>query len=147
MTRGKSKRILTPGEVEDIKGMKAEAEEQIRMMGVGAGTHADSIDKARLQKQVNYYGRLLDEGKAPKVRGTNRDRLAEEAKEIRERVTGAMLTRDQMDRPSKNPGAIQKQVRFMKTYKKDIQRYKEIQRTLEPDDPTAVDLERFRKEK
>ena len=147
MTRGKTKRILTPGEVTDIKGMKAEAVDQLKMMGVGVGTHADSINKARLQKQVNYYDRLIDDGKAPKVPSTDRDRLAAEAKAIKDRVVPAMLTRDQMDRPSRNPGAIQKQVRFMQTYKKDIQRYKELQRVLEPNDPTAVDLEQYRKEK
>lgn len=147
MTRGQKKRILTPGEVLDIKGMKAEATEQIRQMGVGIGTPSDNLNKARLQKQINYYERLIDEGKAPKVAVGDRDRLAAEAKGLKDKVTAAMLTRYQMDHPSKNPGVIQKQVRFMQVYKKDIQRYKEIQRVLEPNDPTAVDLEQFRREK
>ena len=147
MTRGKTKRILTPGEVTDIKGMKAEAREQLNQIGVGMGTPADNLNKARLQKQINYYERLIDEGKAPKVAGTDRDMMAAEAKGLKDKVTAAMLTRYQMDHPSKNPGVIQKQVRFMQVYKKDIQRYKEIQRVLEPNDPTAVDLEQYRKER
>ncbi len=96
MTRGKAKRILTQGEINDLKGMQSEAREQLKMMGVGTGTPADSMDKSKLQGQIDRYDRLIDEGKAPKVRGTNKDALAAEAKFIRERVVPNMLTRDQI---------------------------------------------------
>ena len=149
MVRSKGKhKILTQGEVEDIKFHKHEAEQALKQAGdYGAGTRADGIDKAKLQGQVKYFEKVLEDGKAPTVRGAGKDKLAAESKALEGIIKEGLPTRFEMDHPAKAPGAIHKHMNWAKRNKQNIARFKEINRTLTPEDPTAVDIERFRKEK
>lgn len=77
---------------------------------------------------------------------TRREDLVKEADALRVRILEGMPTRDEMDHPARHPGAIQKHLIWDKRTEKDKVRYREIMRILEPGDPTAIDLEKFRKD-
>lgn len=149
MTRGKGKqRILTGGEIEDIKGQRQEAESALRQAdSYGAGTAAAQINRTALQNEVKHYNKVLEEGKAPQVRGANKDSMVAESKKLEGEIREGLPTRFEMDHPSKAPGAVHKHMNWAKRNEEKLRRYKHIQRILEPQDPTATDIERFRKEK
>ena len=146
-SKGKAKRILTQCEVAGLKDLKKEAEGQLREVeNYGAGTSAGAIDKAKIGKEIAYLDKQIEEGKAPTVRGTSKDRLAQEARELESKFKEGLPTRYEMDHPSRCPGAVHKHLNWAKRNEQGIKRYKEIQRTLQPQDPTATDIERFRQE-
>ena len=151
MVRGKGtavKRILTEGEKSDIKGQIQEAHSTLKEMeSYGKGTQADGIDKAQLQGKINHYEKVLQEGTAPKVRGNKKDDLQKRADYLASELKQGMPTRFEMDHPAKAPGAVHKHMNWDKRNKGNMKEYKNIMRTLEPNDPTSTDVEKFRKEK
>ena len=150
MVRGKGtvKRMLTEGEKQDIKGQVQEAQETLReMKKYGSGTPADAISTANLEKKINHYGKVLEDGTPRAVRGARKDGMAERAQELKKQIVDGMPTRNEMDHPAKCPGAVHKHMKWDKRNKEAVREYKNIMRTLEPGDPTATDLEKFRKEK
>jgi NMD protein affecting ribosome stability and mRNA decay len=66
---------------------------------------------------------------------------------LKERIIQGMPSRFEMDHPAKCPGAIHKHLNWDKRTQDDRARYRFIMKQLDPDDPTACDLEKFRKEK
>jgi hypothetical protein len=56
-----------------------------------------------------------------------------------------MPTRDEMRFPAKNPGAVRKHMAWSTKNAQRIERYRYIQRVLNPDDPRSV--ENLRREK
>lgn len=151
MVRGKGgsmDRSLTHGEIQDITMQKQEAEATLKHLAANPGTaRQDTIDKTRLQKEAKYLDRVLQEN-SPKVpRGTNRDSMVKEAGEIAQRIKINLPTRAEMDSPAKHPGAVHKHLKWLKNNETDVRRYKEIMRRVEPNDPTATDIEKMRKEK
>jgi len=149
MTRGKGKaKILSQGEVENIKGLKQEAESNLReAKQYGVGTSATGIDQSKIIAEIKHYDKVLAEGVAPKVRGSVKDDMRTEAKALQEKMQQGMPTRYEMDNPGRCPGAVHKHLNWMKRNDSNVARFKEIQRTLEPEDPTATDIERLRIEK
>lgn len=156
MTRGKGKvnpvtgldRSMTAGEILDAKSMKAEAEatlkyaEENQIAGAGA-----NIDKAKLKAEIARYDAIIHEGTPTKVSGIKKDALVEEAKKLAETMQKNMPTIEEMNHPAKNPGAVQKHLKWESRNMQNIQRYKEIMRTLEPDDPTNTSIDRLRRDK
>ena len=150
MVRGKgtAKRILTEGEKKDIMGQRQEIQTTLNeVKQYGRGTGAEQIDTAQLQKKIDHYDKVLEDGSAPRVRGAHKDSMAKRAEELATTIQQGMPTRFEMDHPSKAPGAVHKHMMWDKRNKANIKEFKNIQRTLEPNDPTATDVERFRKEK
>ena len=82
-----------------------------------------------------------------KVTGMRKDALAKEAQALAEEMQKNMPTQDEMDHPSKNAGAVQKHIKWGERNLKNIQRYKQIMRQLEPDDPTNTNIDRLRRAK
>ena len=152
MVRGKGmlkeRKILTEGEKQDIMGQRQEVQSTLnQVQNYGAGTGAEGIDRANLQKKIEHYDKILDDGKATRVRGTKKDDMIKRAEYLAVELKKGMPTRREMDHPAKCPGAVHKHLNWNERNKGNIKEYKNIQRTLEPQDPTAVDLEKFRKEK
>jgi len=141
-------RSMTMGELNDIKQQKLEAEGILKHVSEhqvsGAG---EAIDKNRLKAQIDRYDAILHEGAPQKVRGLNKDRLAREAQDLREKMQRNMPTMDEMMHPSRNPGAVQKHMKWEARNLENIKRYKEVMRTIEPDDPTNTSIDRLRREK
>ena len=151
MVRGKKKekeRILGAGEKADIASQRQEAEATLKQLdNYGKGTQASGINKSKLQAEIAHYDQVLKDGSAPSVRSGTKDALAREAKELQGQLKDGMPSRHEMDHPARHPGAVHKHLNWVGRNKENIKRYKEIQKTLEPQDPTAVDLERLRREK
>lgn len=155
MTRGKGinkitglDRPMTVSELQDISGMKQEAEATLKHAEehqvAGAG---EMLDKGRIKAEIARYDAILHEGAPARVSGSRKDALAKEVESIKEEMRKGMPTRDEMDHPSKNPGAVHKHMNWEKRNLKNIERFREIQRMLEPDDPTATNYDKLRKER
>ena len=153
MTRGKGKinpvtglnRSMTMGELQDIQQQKAEAEATLKYATDNqVGGAGSAIDKNKLKQEISRYDAIIHEGSPQKVRGVQKDALLKEAEALRVEMQLNMPTQDEMDHPSKNPGAVQKHLKWEGRNLQKIQRYKEIMRTLEPDDPTNTSIDRLR---
>jgi len=154
MTRGKGinpvtgvARSLTIGERQDIVGQRQEAEATLKFVNENPAAVAPGVDKARLKKEIERYDNILHEGTAQKVSGLNKDKLIKEAQRLRDEIKQNMPTREEMDHPAKNPGAVSKHMMWNKRNQKNIEQYKQIQRQIEPDDPTATSVENLRRNK
>ncbi|MDD4987067.1 MAG: hypothetical protein PHQ43_15120 [Dehalococcoidales bacterium] len=149
MTRGKGKQILSPSERESLLDEKRELETALRDAEsgeYGKGTSA-SVDTQAIKRQIARIDQALEDGKAPRVYGKTKDELLKEAEALKARIIDGMPTKFEMDHPAMCPGAVRKHMNWDKRTEKDRARYREIMRMLEPDDPTAADIEKFRKEK
>lgn len=153
MTRGKGKinpvtgldRSMTMGELQDIKGQKAEAEASLKYATENVvGGAGGAIDKNKLKAEISRYDAILNAGAVPKVSGVKKDDLAKEAKRLAEEMQVNMPTQDEMDHPAKNPGAVQKHLKWGERNIDRIQQYKQIMRLLEPDDPTNTNIDKLR---
>ena len=151
MVRGRGRqeqRSMTMGERTDIVGLKKEAEATLKHLESNPGTaRGDVIDRSKLKNEIRRYDDILHQGEPAAARGINKDRLVKRAEELREEMRKNMPTREQMDHPAKNPGAIQKHLKWAKLNDPKVREYKEIMRRLEPEDPTAMDVECLRREK
>jgi hypothetical protein len=149
MTRGKGKYILSSSERAGLLEEKRDLENALREAErgeYGKGTRA-SVDTAALRREIARIEDALQKGEAPKLTPEKREEMVKEAEMLKERITQGMPTRYEMDHPAKCPGAIQKHLNWDKRTEGDKARYRFIMKQIEPDDPTACDLEKFRKEK
>ena len=142
--RGKKKKAyLSPSEVQSLNEEKRELETTVREIEDGAGD--GRVDAARLRKEIDRLDNVIGDGSPEKTTGTQRDRLAKEERDLEERISLGMPTRDEMTRPTKNPGAIRKHMEWCKRNQVNIERYVQIQRTLRPFEPKSIEV--LRKEK
>ena len=149
MTRGKGKYILSASERQGLEDDKRELETALKDAEsgeYGKGTKA-SVDTDAIKREISRIDHALDDGKAPKLSDTKKDELVKEAQALKERFMQGMPTRFEMDHPSRCPGAVHKHLNWDKRTAADRNRYKEIMKILDPDDPTATDIEKFRLEK
>jgi hypothetical protein len=157
MTRGKGGKVnpvtgmdrsLTVAEREDLQGMKQEAVATLQHLeSTQVAGSAEMVDKGKLKQEIARYDAILHEGTPAKVSGASKDKLREEAKRLEDAMTTNMPTRDEMDHPATNPGAVRKHMLWSERNKGNVARYKEIMRTLEPDDPTVTSIDRLRRAK
>lgn len=149
MTRGKGKYILSQSEQEGLREDKRELEVALKDAEkgeYGKGTRA-SVDTGTIRRQIAKIDQALHEGEAPKLSPEKRDEYAKEAAALKEKFTQGMPTRFEMDHPAKCPGAVHKHLNWDKRTAEDRARYRWLMQILEPDDPTATDVEKFRLEK
>jgi hypothetical protein len=131
-----------------MQGLKREAEATLKHLENNPETaRGDEINKTKLKKEMAYYDKQIEQGRPKTPRGANKDALVKRAEELVELMKVKMPTRDQMDHPAKNPGAIRLHMNWVKENDARVREYKEIMRRLEPQDPTATDIEKFRREK
>ena len=147
MVRSKgSKRSLSVGERDGIKELKQEAVATLKHAENNPGA-TRSIDKERLEKEISNYDRIIADGTPKTPYGKQKDELHSRADVLAEEIQKGMPSRDQMDHPAKNPGAVRKHINWSKVNDPKIREYREIMKRLEPHDPTAGDIERFRRSK
>ena len=155
MTRGKGvnpitglNRPMSAGERQDIMGQRQEAEASLRyatenQIG-GAGA---AIDKSKLKAEINRYDAILHAGEPAKVSGQKKDAMLKDALRIAEEIKVNMPTQYEMDHPAKSPGAVQKHLKWEQRNLKNIQDYKNLMRSVDPDNPTNTNIDVLRKEK
>jgi len=147
MVRGqgtkKKQEYLSPSEIQHLQEEKRELESNIKEIesGVGGG----QVNVAALQGQIKSLNNAIEERTAPKPTIITKDRLAAEEKELESAIAEGMPTRDEMRRPTRNPGAVRKHMQWGERNQQRIERYVEIQRILRPLEPKSIDV--LRKEK
>ncbi len=144
MVRPSSKKVLSIAEREGLIEEKKDLEAQLNNSEYAA---AQQIDSGAIKRQVAKLDQAIHEGSAPSVRGANKDRLYARAKELKEIIVKGMPTQYEMDNPGKAIGAVGKHRNWEARTQAAREEFRQIMRTLEPDDPTAVDVEKWRNEK
>lgn len=143
---GKTKELLTPSEKEGLLDQKRELQDTLKeTQQYGKGTSAEQLDQAALQRQINRIDTVIAEREPPKLRGVQKDDLAKEAQKIEEELMDGMPTREEMRFPARNPGAVRKHMNWLNRNNPKIERYRYIQRLINPDAPRSV--ENLRREK
>ena len=122
---------------------KRELESTLREVESGAGD--GRVNVGAIKGEIQSLDNAIHERTAPKTTIITRDRLAAEEKELEKAIAEGMPTRDEMRRPSRNPGAVRKHLEWNKRNLDNIERYVEIQRILRPMEPKSIDV--LRKEK
>ena len=144
--KGKMKELLSESEKEALLNEKQELQSTIKERSqYGIGTAAEQIDQSIIKKQIDRIDQAIAEREPPKLRGADKDAMAKEAEEIEKQLREGMPTRDEMDHPGNNPGAVRKHMNWDKRNAGNIERYRYIQRCLHPEDPRSI--ENLRREK
>ena len=140
MVRAQKKELLSQSELNNLKEQIKENEDLIRAAeeGVGQGTKA-SIDVNKLKMENRRLQEAIDEGTAKSPRAAEKDKLMKEERELEDALQVGMPTRYEMDRPTKNPGAVRKHLNWSKANALNIERYRELQRILRPMEPKSVE--------
>ena len=143
---GKTKELLSAAEKEGLLDQKRELQDTLKeTQQYGKGTAAEQLDQAALGRQISHIDKAIADREPIKLRGVQKDEMAKEAEEIENALREGMPTRDEMRFPAKNPGAVRKHMAWGVKNAQRIERYRYIQRTLNPDDPRSV--ENLRREK
>jgi hypothetical protein len=144
---GKTKEMpLSSSEKENLLDQKRELQYTLKeTQQYGKGTSAEQIDQTKIQRQITQIDQTIQDREPPKLKGSQKDELAEEAKRIEEELREGMPTRDEMSFPAKNPGAVRKHMNWSAKNVQRIERYRYIQRVINPDAPRSV--ENLRREK
>lgn len=151
MVRGKgntaTREILTPEEKQGLLDEKRELEGQLanKQNRVGVGTIADNIDEGAIKRQIAKIDNAIAEREPPKLKGVEKDAMAKEAEDLERELAEGIPTRDEMNHPAKNPQAVRKHLRWLENNKHRIERYRFIQRSLNPHDPKSI--EQLRRDK
>jgi hypothetical protein len=150
MVRAKGKQkvveLLSPMEKEGLYGEKQDLQTQLRdLTEFGQGTAAVQIDKSIIQKRIDRIDQAIAEREPPKISGSRKDELIKEVGEIKEKLRLGMPTREEMAHPAKNPGAVRKHMHWDAKNKTLIERFRTIQRLINPDEPESI--ENLRKDK
>ena len=150
MVRGKKAgtgQILSPSELKDLKTERNEIQSNLREIdeGAGAGTRAAAINRANLEKASQRLEKTIVDHSPRVIRGGDKDRLASKAEELREKISQGMPSYDQMWKPTKHPGIVRQNLDWQRRNAGNINEYKQVMRQLEPGDPSASSVERFRR--
>ena len=146
MTRGKGsgKKILSISEREGLISERKDLEGNLKDAGQYGG---GQVNTGVIKKQIDNLDKALHDGLAPKVAGIKKDALWAEAQKLKDEIMVGMPSQFEMDHPAKAPGAIHKHMNWDRKNADKIRRYKDIMRALEPDDPTAMMYDSWRREK
>ena len=142
MVRSK-KRILSYSERMTLEDQKRDAESALRE--AKDPSRSRQMDQAAIQKEIQHLDKALHDGQAPRLSGVKKDALAKEAKELASKLKEGMPTKAEMMYPARHPGAITKHIKWDKRNAERVARFKEIQRSLNPDAP--VNIESLRRAK
>ena len=151
MVRSKKKltddgRSFTIAETQSLMDDKREIEATIKHIEANPGTAGkERIDIGALKKQATHIDRMIHDGAPKTPRGAKKDEAQSRAEELKKTIMEGMPSKGEMDHPSKHPGALHKHINWSKRTDAAVREYKEIQRRLNPSDPTAVDIERLRR--
>lgn len=147
MVRAKGKHILSPSEISALQSDKQEIDAQIKSVEgreYGSGNMGANVDVGRLKEQSKHLGDRIREGSPGHISGAAKDQLARRASELESQIKQGMPTREEMLRPMRHPGSIRKNQMWEKRNRGAINEYKQVQRQLNPGDPTCSNIERLR---
>lgn len=150
MVRSKSsspREILSPSEVSGLRDEQREIDSAIReAREAGGSSRAGSIDVNKLKNKSAYLERAIQERSVQEPKGKEKDRLFKEENELADKLSVGMPTTYEMDRPAKNPGAVDKHLNWLKKNDALIQRWADIQRSKGPNEEKRY-LDSLRRER
>jgi len=148
MVRSKKKEVLSAAQIRDLMGEKAEIESHIKILeeeNAGEGTRGKAaIDIGRMRREVRFLEQAIKDGTPPRITGQKKDELKKEADKLAEEIRKNMPSFSEMRDPARYPGAIQKNIMWEKAQQANVLKWKQIQRILEPQNPTASNVEMLR---
>jgi hypothetical protein len=150
MVRGKGIRqsTLSASEVEGLKAEREEIRETLKAADgtdrYGAGTRAEGIDRAALQRQDARLRDAIEAGGPRKLSGSMKDKMADECRSLEEGIKHDMPTRAEMEDPRRHPGAERKHLNWERKNIHNILKWKDLKRQLNPGDPTCSSVENIR---
>jgi hypothetical protein len=137
--------VLSPVEKEGLNDQVRELKDSLKeRRQYGIGTAAEQIDESKIKREISRIENSIAVREV-KVTGAERDKLAKEADELEQKLIAGLPTRYEMDSPAKNPGAIRKHMNWMVRNQENVERWRYIQRVINPYDPRSI--ENLRKEK
>ena len=151
MAKAKQKHILSASEVAALEDEKHEIDSTLNAMEkeqYGHGTHVGStVDRGAMKRAKAHVDKLIHDGTPGKIAPATKDKLNKRATELEGVFTKGMPTRAEMwAKRGEHPGIVRKQMAWEKRNAGAVQEWKQIQRRLEPEDPTASNIERLRKQ-
>jgi len=143
---GKMKELLSASEKENLLDQKKELQDTLKEAVIyGKGTAAEQINQATVQRQIDSIDKAIADREPPKVKGSQKDALASELEALESAIHEGMPTRDEMRYPARNHGAVRKHMNWCTKNAQNIERYRYLQRVLNPEDPRSI--ENLRREK
>jgi hypothetical protein len=138
--------FLSVSEREELKQQKKELENTLREAEEwGKGTQAESLDKSRINKEIKFLEKALRASIPGNISSAQKDKLYKEMGELEEQIKEGMPTYDEMWMPEKNPGVVMKHYQWERKNAQKIDRWKQINRALDPLNPTISSIERLRR--
>lgn len=148
MVRGKGHKVqevLSVSEKDDLLSQKRELQDSLKeKKSYGIGTQAEQIDEVKIRRQIQHIDDAIS-SREVKTTGPQKDALIKEEAALAEQLQVGLPTRDEMDHPARNPGAIRKHMSWTVRNQANIDRWRYIQKVLRPDDPRSI--ENMRREK
>ena len=141
---GKKQYIMSPSELRTLREERQFTEKMLNdteSEQYGAGSRGSQLDKGALKRQANQFAKQ-EHMYAPKaLRGANKDKVAKEAKALERQFMEGMPTREEMT----TSATAHKLLNWEKRNGSRVREWKQLQRRLEPGDPTASNVERLRR--
>lgn len=135
----------------ELRSLKEEAQMARQSVSIaekeqyGAGGRGASMDRGAALNQAKKLEELAAKHAASAARGADKDKLAKRAEELRAKLSEGMLSNDEMRDLKRHSDAPLKHLAWERRNGALAMEYKQVMRRLEPDDPGASNLERFRK--
>lgn len=146
MVRGSGKELLSASEKEALLDQKKELESTLKEKEEwGKGTAAEGIDSGRIKAEIAHIEKAIHDREPPRLKDITKDKIAGEIRELESSLKQGMPSRDEMNHPEKNAGAVRKHIAWCQRNGQNIERYKYLQRTLNKDNPESY--ERLRRDK
>lgn len=141
-----------------IKGLEAMLRGQEAPGADFVYTPFQRLDKKEIRREIMRWRGELAKGTPPELDRETRDVLARRAKSLERLIVKEMPTRDEMmgqKARNVNTGAmtarveteraVQKQMKWQLSQGKNVSEWQQIMRTLEPENPSAGNVERLRR--
>lgn len=138
--------VMSPSELKTIKDERKFTENMLRDVdseSYGKGSAGSQMDKEALRRMATRYAKQEDMYTPKALRGANKDKVAKECQKLESEFTKGMLTKEE----TRDVASVYKHLAWEKKNSSAIQKWKQLQRRLEPGDPSASNIERLRREK
>ncbi len=140
------KQALSVSELKNLEEEKRDLEQMIKdVNGAGPGSSRGSqIDVDRIKKNITYLDEQITDHSPKKIRPYQKDKMADRASYLADKIKEGMPDWDQMRRPNLYPGIIRQNFEWNKRNANNIKEYKQIMRNI---DPNRASIERLRRMK
>ncbi len=137
------KEVLSVAEREALKRELKDIERESTHKETGSN-RSDGINRDVMKRQASRLDKAIHD-RTPNLSPEEKNKVYKRAQELEDKIRVGMPTRNEMEQPERHPGAIRKQYEWNKRNSKDIKEWKNCKRSLDKDDPTTSNIEKFRR--